>query len=88
MLESDWFSNNPYLLLNLAGAEPNCPIWPVRLLAAFNRTVKQPMKIKHWMLLANKMLANQNQGELLKWTSCPGSGSGFYFLFWIICILC
>ena len=30
------------------------------------------------------MLANQNQGELLKWASCPVTGSGFYFLFWII----
>jgi len=33
------------------------------------------------------MLANQNQGELLKWASCPGSGSGFFFYFeFVYCI--
>ena len=33
----------------------NYPIWPVRLEAACNRTVKHPMEIKQEMLLANEI---------------------------------
>ena len=56
MLKSDWFLKALIYGLIWLLQHQNCPIWPVRLLAAYNRTVQQPIKVKHQIWLTNEIL--------------------------------